>query len=66
MFFAKINKPPLPNKPPPLKVILTNKPPGAYSIIYGSTKIRVIPSLFYVQTPDSSKDTTENFLDIFD
>ena len=35
VFFAKINKPSLPNKPPPLKVISTNKPPGDYSIIYG-------------------------------
>ena len=25
--------------PPPLKLILTNKPPGAYSIIYGILKI---------------------------
>ena len=36
VFFAHSRISPLPNKPPHLKVILTNKPAGAYSIIYGT------------------------------
>ena len=34
IFWQKLISP-LPNKPPPLKATFTNKPPGAYSIIYG-------------------------------